>query len=62
MEKTQEKQTQKTERHVPVGKYDGADLRDFDARQGAMHAFRLPSLAMGKLVYPKRDYGNQGPF
>lgn len=38
--------------HYPI--YDGAELRPFTGRPGAMDAFALPSLRFGKRVY-RRD-------
>lgn len=35
------------------GSYDGAELRPFSARQGAMDAFALPSLANGQRIQRK---------
>lgn len=32
---------------VMTGRYNGAELRPFDGRQGAMDAYRLPSRGMG---------------
>lgn len=42
--------------------YKCPELRDYEGRTGAMHAYRLPSLHMGSLVYPKRNMDNQGEF
>lgn len=39
-----------TERFVPTGKYDGAELRAFTGRPGAMDAFSCPSLRNGKRI------------
>jgi len=39
-----------------AGTYDCAELRAFTGREGAMDAFKLPSLIGGKLVY-RRDAG-----
>jgi hypothetical protein len=34
----------------PGSVYDGAELRPFTGRQGAMRAFELPSLVNGRVV------------
>ena len=36
-----------------AGKYDGAELRHYDGRPGAMDAFSKPSLVNGQLVKHK---------
>jgi hypothetical protein len=57
-------------KHIPLGEaadpsykvYTCPELNDYVGRAGAMDAYRLPSLHMGRLVYPKRNMDNQGPF
>jgi hypothetical protein len=57
-------------KHIPLGEvqdkpyevYKCPELKDYEGRVGAMHAYRLPSLHMGKLIYPKRHMDNQGEF
>jgi|TARA_R110000796_G_scaffold59629_3_gene137589 hypothetical protein len=39
-----------------AGTYDYAELRPFTGREGAMDAFKMPSLIGDKLVY-RRDAG-----
>lgn len=33
--------------------YDGAELRSFEGRPGAMDAFKLPSRVLEQIVYPR---------
>ena len=40
--------------HRDWGRYDGAELRPYTGRPGAMDAFNLPSSVNGKHVQPKR--------
>lgn len=47
---------------APYQVYTCPELKDYQGRPGAMHAYRLPSLHMGKLIYPKRNMDNQGEF
>ena len=57
-------------KHIPLGAaaapsyevYKCPELKDYVGRPGAMDAYRMPSLFMGKLVYPKRNMDNQGSF
>lgn len=57
-------------KHIPLGEvkdmpyevYKCPELKDYQGRPGAMHAYRLPSLHMGRLIYPKRSMDNQGEF
>jgi hypothetical protein len=57
-------------KHIPLGEaaapeyevYTCPELNDYAGRVGAMDAYRLPSLFMGRLVYPKRNMDNQGSF
>jgi len=38
-------------KNIPIGTYNGEDLRPFEGRPGAMDAYKIPSLIAGKRVY-----------
>lgn len=41
-----------------TGTYTGAELARCTHRPGAMDAYELPSIAMGRRVEPRRNHGN----